>query len=137
MLYSRFSLVIYFIHSISNVYCQSHLPLPPMLFSTLGVHMFVLCVYISISALQIGSSVPCFRIPHIYISIQYLFFSFWLTSLCVTISRSIRISAKEPILLLFVAILLYICTTSYSSVDGHLGCFIALAIVNTVAMNIS
>ena len=32
--------------------------------------------------------------------------------------------------------LLYICTTSYFSVEGHLSCFHVLAIVNSVAVNI-
>ena len=35
---------------------------------------------VSIRALQIGSSVPFFWIPYIYINIQNLFFSFWLQS---------------------------------------------------------
>ena len=33
-------------------------------------HMSVLCICISIPALQIGSSVPFFSIPHIYLNIQ-------------------------------------------------------------------
>ena len=50
---SRFSLVIYFIH---NSVCMS-IPISqfiPTPFSLLGVHVFVLNVYVSISALQIG-----------------------------------------------------------------------------------
>ena len=52
------------------------------------VHMS-LYVSVSIAALQILSSVPSFQIPYICVSIQYLFFSFWLTSLYIIASRSI------------------------------------------------
>ena len=51
-------------------------------------HKSIPYICISSLALQIGSPVPFFWIPHICINI-YLFFSFWLTSLCVTGSRSI------------------------------------------------
>ena len=39
------------------------------------VHTSVLYVCISIATLQIGSSVPSFQIPYIYIHVLYLFFS--------------------------------------------------------------
>ena len=55
-----FSLGIYFIHSIKNVYVTIPLsqfrPPPP-----LGVHTFVLYVCVSISAFQIRSSIPFFE----------------------------------------------------------------------------
>ena len=62
VLYSWFSLVIYFIHSLNNVYMSVSTSrfLPPGLFP-LGVCTFVLYVCVSISALHIGSSVPFFR----------------------------------------------------------------------------
>ena len=50
---------------------------------------------ISTLALQIGLSVPLFRIPQVGINIQYLFFSFWLSSLYMTDSgpsTSLRIT---------------------------------------------
>ena len=50
-------------------------PPPPPAFP-LGVHMFVLYICVSISALKTGSSVPFFWIPHTCINIRYLFFSF-------------------------------------------------------------
>ena len=56
--------------------------------------MFVLYLCVSISALQIDSLVPVLEIPHICVNIQYLFFSFWLTSLCMTCPRSGYISAN-------------------------------------------
>ena len=40
-------------------------------------------VHFSITALNINSSVPSVQIPYICISIWYLYFSFWLTSLCI------------------------------------------------------
>ena len=58
--------------------CQSESPSSshhPLL-SPLGVHTFVLYICVSISALQTGSSVPFFQIPHICVNVRYLFFSF-------------------------------------------------------------
>ena len=55
------------------------------------------CVSNSIPALQIGSSVPFFKTLHTRVNIQYLFFSVWFTSLCMTDSRSIHISTDGSI----------------------------------------
>ena len=41
--------------------------------------------------------------PHICVNIRYLFFSFWLTSLCMTVSRSIHVSTNDRISFLFMA----------------------------------
>ena len=48
----------------------------------LAVHVFVLCICVSISALQLRSPIPFFQIPHTSINVWCLLFSFWLTSLC-------------------------------------------------------
>ena len=62
-LYSRFLLVIHFIHN--SVYTSIPIsqfltpPTPPLL-SRFGVHTFVLYTCVSTSALQTGSSVPFF-----------------------------------------------------------------------------
>ena len=63
--YSRFLLVIYFIHisvymsiPISQFITPPPPPSPPL--SPLGIHMFVLYICVSISAMQTGSSVPFF-----------------------------------------------------------------------------
>ena len=57
MLYSRFPLVFYVIHS--RVYMSTPISqfIPPL---PLGVHTFILYVSVSVSALQIGLSVPLF-----------------------------------------------------------------------------
>ena len=64
-LYSRFLLVIHFIHI--SLYMSIPIsqfipppPPPPPPLSPLGVHTFVLYICVSISALQTGSSVPFF-----------------------------------------------------------------------------
>ena len=54
------------------------------------MYKFVLYISDSISALLICSSVLFLCIPHVSDITWYLFFSFWLTSLCMTISRSIH-----------------------------------------------
>ena len=73
--------------------------LPPS--SPSFLHMFVVHMCVSISALQISSSRPFFYILHACVDVQYLSFSFWLTSLCVTVSRFIHISANGTISFLF------------------------------------
>ena len=81
----------------------------PSRLSPLGVHMFVLYICVSISALQTGSSVPFFYVPHICVNIRYLFCSFWLTSLCMTVSRSIHVSTKWPNFLPFYGWVIFHC----------------------------
>ena len=109
-----FFFLIYFFNQSSILYtslytCQSQSPNlshnhshNPATFP-LSVHMFVLNICVSISALQTGSSVPFFKVPHICVNIRYLFFSFCLTSLYMTVSRSIHVSTNNPILFLFMA----------------------------------
>ena len=58
-----------------------------------------ICVFIP--ALPLGSWVPFFYIPYICVSMRYLFFSFRLTSLCMTDSRSIHLTTNNSILFLF------------------------------------
>ena len=62
-------LVVYFIHVSIGCTPQSQSPShhkPPF---PLGIHIFVLYVCVSISALQIRSSIPFFQIPHISINV--------------------------------------------------------------------
>ena len=59
------------------------------------VHKSALYVCISIAALQVGSSVPSFKIPYKCINIWHLFSSFWLTSFCIIDSRSIYLIRSD------------------------------------------
>ena len=56
------------------IYINPNLSVPPspLYPHSKSIHLFSVCV--SISALQIGSSVPFFWIPHICVVIRYLFF---------------------------------------------------------------
>ena len=56
-------------------YLNSNDPAWPLL--CCGKSILYLCI--SIPALQLGSSVPFFWIPHVCVNTQYLFFFFWLT----------------------------------------------------------
>ena len=127
-LYCRFLLVIHFIHIsvyMSIPISQFITPQPPptLPLSLLGVHIFVLYICVSISALQTSSSVPFSRF-HIYaliydicFSLSDLLHSVWQsldasTSLQMTQFRSFLWLSNIP---------LYICTTSSLSVRLSMG----------------
>ena len=63
-----------------------------------------------------------------------------LTSLCMTVSWSIRVSINDPVSSLFTAeyySITYMHHLSiHSSADGHLGCFRVMSFVNSAARNI-
>ena len=72
-------------------------------------------------------------------NIQCLFFSFWLTSLCMTDSRSVYDSTNDPVSFHFTAeeysiVYMYHIFFIRSSVNGRLGCFQVLAMVNSAAV---
>uniref|UniRef100_A0A7N9CFW4 Uncharacterized protein n=1 Tax=Macaca fascicularis TaxID=9541 RepID=A0A7N9CFW4_MACFA len=68
-----------------------------------------------------------------------LSFCSWLISLNIMTSSSIHVVANDRIAFLWLnSTSLCICTTFFfihSSVDGHIGCFQILAIVNSAAIN--
>ena len=74
------------------------------------------------------------------LNIQYLFYSFSFTSLYITGSKFIHLSWTDSNLffLWLSNVQLSICATSslFISVNGHLGCFRVLVIVNSAATNI-
>ena len=110
-LHSMLPRVICFTHGISSVYVSIpvsqflSLPLSPLV----SIHSSSTPVSLSISALQIESSIPFFQIPHVCVRRRFFFLFlidftlyFLLLIYCVTLSRSIHISTDDPVLLLFV-----------------------------------
>ena len=110
-------------------------------------------VYLFIAALQLGSSIPCFCFFfllvclffrfHIYVlaygicfSLSDLLHSVWQT---LGPSTSVQITQFHFFLWLSnIPLYIYICHIFFihSSVNGHLGCFHVLAIVNSDSVNI-
>ena len=115
----------------------------PHCFPPLVSIRFFLYFCVSISALQAGSSVPLSRF-HIYaliynicFSLSDLLHSVWQsldasTSLQMTQFRSFLWLSKSHKAIVYMYHNFFI----HSSVDGHLGCFHDLAIINSAAMNI-
>ena len=88
--YSKFPLAICFTYGIVNFYVTLSIHLP---FSLLSSPMSIDLFSTSVSPLLPWKYIhQChlFRF-HIYVSIQYLYFFFWLTSLCITSSRFVHL----------------------------------------------
>ena len=119
VLYRSFLLAINFTHG--SVYIWRYMynyqsPNSSQPLFSLCVHTSAFYTCISLPALQIGPSVYHFSRIHILCVNIYLFFSFWLTSLCMTVSRSNSINDPILFLLWLSDIPLYICTTSSLSI---------------------
>ena len=81
--------------------CNPNLPICPTLpFPVLCVHMLILYICTSFSALQIGLSVPFFLIPYICFKIQYLFKK---SSLCWLLFFSVLILVSRHPLFIWTA----------------------------------
>ena len=113
VLSTRFSLAIYYIHGIDSIYvyiyifqsqldCQSpNSSLPPFFSWCPYICSLHLCLFCFANKIIYSASLDSIYHMHICIKIWYLFLSFWLTSLCMTLSRSIHVSTNDPISLLF------------------------------------
>ena len=93
---------IYFMHSINTYICQPQFPNSPHLFLSPLVSMHLISRSMSVFLLYKWDHLYHFSRFHIYVLI-YMFFSLWLTSLCMTVSRSIHIFANDTILFLVIA----------------------------------
>ena len=106
-----------------------------------GNHLFVLCIYDSVSVLCLFFFFFFLKIPHISEIIQCLSFNAWLISLSIIPSRFIQVVTNDKILFFFYGWVIFHCMyvphLLYPFIcDGHLGCFCILAIVHTAAMTI-
>ena len=110
-------------------------PPPHPWLSPLHVHTFVLYICVSISALQTGSSVPFFYIPHICVNIWYLFCtSDLLHSVWRSVGPSMPLQMTQFHSFLWLGnIPLYICTTSSLSI--HPICFNFLSNYSNIYVN--
>ena len=81
------------------IYFSATFSIRPTLSFPQSIHKSVLYIRVSIPAQQIGSSVPFPWIPYMCFNILYLFFSFWLISLCITGCRFIHLTGADSYLL--------------------------------------
>ena len=69
-----------------------------------------------------------------------MYFSDWLISLSIMLSRSIHVVTKGKVFFFYGQVVFHCINVhtcfSHSSTDGHLGCFCILVIVNNTVMNI-
>ena len=101
--HSKFPLAICFTSGIVNFYVTLSICPPFSLLSSHLVHRPVLYVQFSIADLKINSSVPSLQTPCVCVSIQYLYFSFWLTSLCIMGSSFIHLNRTDSNEFIFMA----------------------------------
>ena len=116
-----------------------------MLLFQLGLSSPSPTVSTSLFSVSASPLLPCKRVPQYHLSrfhiypLIYIFL--FLTSLCIIASRFIYLISNDSSAFLFMAekyfsVYMYLSFFIHSSVNGHLGCFYALVIVNSPAMNI-
>ena len=120
-------IISYLFYTQQHICVNPNLPVHPTSPSPLVVYRFVLYICVSISALQIGSSVPFFQIPHICVNIRCLFFSFWLISLCMkSLGPSTSLQMAQFCSFLWMSNTpLYICTTSSLTIPLLMDIYVA------------
>ena len=101
--YSKFPLAICFTHGVVHFYVTLSIHLLFSFLFSYRVRRSVLYVCFSITTLKINSSVPSLQIPYICVSIQYLYLSFWLTSLYIMGSSFIHLIRTDSNAFLFMA----------------------------------
>ena len=137
MLYNMFSLVFDFIHGINNAYGKCQCPSSSHLPFSLCIHLFSMSLFLLCKKDHLYHFLDSTLSPLIYVicfSVCDLLHWVWH---CLGASTSLQMIQFHSFIWLSNSPL-YICTTSFflSSVDGHLGCFHVLAVVNSAAVSI-
>ena len=117
-IYNRFSLAIYFIHSINSVYMwiliSQFIPPPSSWYSNI-CSLYLRLYFCFVDKILYTNF---FQILHTCINIRYLFFPLTFFTLYNNL-RSIQVSTNDPVSFLFMAeqySIICICTTSSSSI---------------------
>ena len=117
---------------------------PPLIPSSLlTTTLFFECMFLFDLFIYFGF-LFVFYIPYMHEIIEYLSSSIWLISLSIMSSRSIHVITNGKMFHLFYGWVVFQCVCVclshiffiHSSMDGPLGCFCILAIVNNAAVNI-
>ena len=104
VLQSTFPLAISFTRGNGNVSMLLSQFIPSSTFHPVSTSLFFMSL-ISTAALQIGSSVPpSFQILCVCVNVEYVFFSFRLSSLCIKGSKFIHLFRTESNAFLFMAV---------------------------------